>query len=116
MEPHPRVTGLPFGDAAAHGSDGACKFVPEYWRRRNVGVKDLFYVGATDPASRNFDEHFAVGHFRDRDLLDADDSLFAVHTRVHGLGNGTKRLHGFQGRAGAAHVAETSLDATARGL
>src|ERR1700730_5500026 len=74
-------------------------------RRRNVSVKKLLDVCAADPAGSNLDEDFAIAHFGYGDFLDADDSLFAVDTGAHGLGDGAQRLRGFQRCAGAAHVA-----------
>ena len=56
---------------------------------------NLLDVRAANAARGDFDEHFAFGHFRDRDSFDADNSLFAVDAGAHGLGNGTERLYGF---------------------
>ena len=66
-------------------------------------MENLLDVGATNAARGNLDEDFAGGHFRDRDFLDSNDSLFAVDAGAHGLGDRTKSFHGFQCCAGPAH-------------
>ena len=108
MKTHHPVAEFPFGDAASDSYNRASQFVAKNLRRRHVRVINLLDVGPANPASRNFDEHFAVANFGDRDFFNADNSLFAVNTRAHGFGDGPQRTYGLQSCAGAAHVAETS--------
>jgi hypothetical protein len=57
-------------------------------------MKNLLDIRATDPAGGNFDEHFAITDFGDRDFFDANDALFAENARPHGLGDGAGRAGG----------------------
>ena len=108
VETHDAVAELPLRDAAANGNNGAGKFVTEDLRRRDVAVEDFFYVGATDAASGDFDEDFAIADFGYGNFLDAHDALFAVDAGAHGFGNGGESLHSLQSCAGPAHRAATS--------
>src|SRR6266446_2446988 len=108
MKTHYSVADLPLRHAAARGYDGAGYFVAQNLRRRNVGVENLLDVGAANATGGNFDEDSAVGHLGDGDFFDANDSLFAVDTSAHGLGDEAKRLHSFQSCAGPAHRAAIS--------
>src|SRR5712691_12683962 len=108
METHDAVARHPLRYAATRCDDRAGYFMAENLRRRNVGVINLLDVGAADAAGSDFDEHFALGDFRNGNFLYADDPLFAIDTGAHGLGNGTERLQGFKCCAGPAHVAATS--------
>ncbi len=76
--------------------------------RLHVALENLFDVRAANAASSNFDQHFAVAHFRDGHFFDADDSLFAVNAGAHGFGNGAQHSQSFHDCARSAHVAETS--------
>src|SRR5437879_7506514 len=96
MKTHHAVAKLPIRHAAASCYDCAGQFVAQNLGGRNVGVIDLLDVRAANAASGNFDEDFAVGHFGDGDFFDANDSLFAVDTGAHGLGDGTKSLQDFE--------------------
>jgi hypothetical protein len=91
MKAHHAVARLPFGDAAAHGDDRAGEFVAENLWRRDIGVEDFLDVRTADAASSDFNEYFTVAHFGDRNFFNPDDSLFAVHTCAHGLGDGAER-------------------------
>src|SRR2546425_10488029 len=106
MKAHHAVAELPLRHAAASGYDSAGHFVAQNLGRWDVGVVNLLDVGAANAAGGDFDQDFAVGDFGNGDFLNTDDSLFAVDTSAHSLGDGTKRFHGFQCCPGAAHGAE----------
>ena len=108
MKTHHAVARLPRRHAAANSNYRACQFMSEDLRRRNVSVKNLLDVCAADPTGGNLDEDFAFGHFGNGDFLDADNSLFAIDTGAHGLGDWTQRPHCFQGRSGPVHRAAIS--------
>src|SRR3989442_6551975 len=111
MKAHHAVAELPLRHVAASGYDSAGHFVAQNLGRWDVGVVNLLDVGAANAAGGDFDQDFAVGHFRDGDFLDADDSLFAVDTGAHGLGDGAQRFYGLERCTGPAHRA--SFEATA---
>src|SRR6266550_262509 len=77
-------------------------------RRRQIGVKNLLDVCAADPAGGDFDEDFAIADFGYGDFFDADDTLFAVDTGAHGLGDRTQIPCRLQGCARPTHFAATS--------
>src|SRR6266481_1410875 len=104
METHHTVALDPLRYAAAHCYDRAGYFMAQNLRRRNVGVINLLDVGAADAASGDFDEHFAIAHFWDGDFLDANDSLSAVDTGAHSLGDGPESVQGFANDADAGHT------------
>ncbi len=96
MKAHHAVAQFPLRYSAAGCCDCSGYFMAQNLGRRNVGVVNLLDVGPTNATCGDFDEHFAVGHFGDGDFLDANDSLFAVDARAHGLGDGAKSLQGFE--------------------
>jgi hypothetical protein len=95
MKTHHAVAGHPPRNATAGCDYCAGYLMAKNLRRGDVGVINLLDVGAANTAGGDFDEHFAVGDFGDGDFFDANDSLFAVDTSAHGLGDGSQSLHGF---------------------
>ena len=105
MKAHHAVAGLPLGDPAAGRDNGAGQLVAKDLRRLDVAMEDLLDVGAANAAGGDFDEHFAVANFRDRNLFKADDAFFAENTRAHGFGDRTKSVRRFGNSTGRAHTA-----------
>src|ERR1017187_939329 len=53
------------------------------WRGQKV-VFDFLQIGVADPTSFHAHQDFARSDFRNGHLLDGDDTLAFVHSRVHG--------------------------------
>ena len=115
VKAHHAVAKLPFCHAAADGHYGASQFMSQDLRRRHISVKDLLGVGAANPTSSNFDEHFAVGDFGNGNFFDADDSLFTVDASTHGFRDRPQRLHSLQRCAGSTHRTATCSEGFATG-
>jgi len=82
------VRGHPIPDAktrnpGARRYHGAGKFVPEYPRRRNQAVFDLFEIRAADAAGMHADENLSVGYFGDRHCFHRDPGGSAINGRAH---------------------------------
>ncbi len=108
VKAHDAVAGRPLGYATANRNDRACELVTKNLRGFHITLEDLLDVRTADAAGRYLDEHFAVEHFRDRDLLDVNEAFVTVDTGTHGFRDGPQRFQSLRHGPEAAHVAENS--------
>src|SRR5579859_440957 len=112
MKTHHAIAGFEFLHARADGDDGTGKFVAKDLRRLNVPLENFLNVRAANAARGDFDEELAFADFRDGDLFDADDSLFAVNAGTHGFGDGAEHLKRAGHHGTRSHRAATSLNSS----